>query len=374
MRLTKSTLGNANSSKTAATRALCVVAAGLWTVARGILEPTDVDCQRQKATISRLGPRCGCLSWCGLWLRRKKRMGHGKTKCGLAVSFLLLSCASVQGFPYLYPSSLATLYTAPAAYTGNLSFVLGERDNFLPSWHIAQWGIEKELPATIDCLGNCHDGKWQVANAYATVAVTDDTVTLKQDSRADNFGCREFDLLLEPNDSLTYPYFLSGLLPFAYRPFLADSQTLVVKATQEVEEARHGTRCRPLDINLAATVIGLSFLNPVAEQVLFYQLMTYDSRGAHFTGFWFFTGPSEYGVNDSVDVLGFPSLRVHEGPVAYSIDVLPRVQALIANGPESLDKDLRNWKLGGLYIGSATNGEAQIVSHHSAIRLFGAIK
>src|SRR4051812_27710357 len=126
----------------------------------------------------------------------KNIMAQHKTKCGLAASFLLLWCSSVQGFTYLYPASLATLYTAPATYTGDLSRPLGEEADFLPSWHIAQWGIAEELPATINCLGNCHDNTWQVANAYATVAVTDDTVTLRQDARDDSFGCREFDLLL----------------------------------------------------------------------------------------------------------------------------------------------------------------------------------
>jgi hypothetical protein len=291
----------------------------------------------------------------------------------LALFCLLLPCSSAQGFSYLWPYSLAVLQTAPAVYTGQLSGRLGEMWYVSPSWHVAQWGIEEDLPTTIDCLGNCYDSEWQVANAYGAIYAKDGTLTLRQDARDDDYGCREFDLNIEPNDPLTYPDYARGLLPFAARPFLADSESLVVAATQEVQEASHGTRCPP-GWNLATTLIALVFLNTTAEQVIFYQLITYDSREAHFTGFWFYSGPTVYGVNDSVDALGFSPLVPHGGPVAYSINVLPRVTALIANGPEPLDRDLRNWKVSGLYLGSATNGKAQIVSTHSYISLEGELK
>jgi hypothetical protein len=300
-----------------------------------------------------------------------------KMKNCLALFCLLLPCSNAQGFSYLWPDSLAVLQTAPAVYTGQLSGRLGEMWYVSPSWHVAQWGIEEELPTTIDCLGNCYDNEWQTANAYATIYAKDGTLTLRQDSRDDNFGCREFDLYIEPNDlltySLTYPDSASGLLPFSDRPSLADSKNLVVEVTQEVREASHDTRCPP-GWNLATTLIALTFLNTTSDQVIFYQLITYDSRGEHFTGFWFFSGPTEYGVNDSVDVLGFSPLVLHEGPVAYSINVLSRVTELIANGPEPLDKDLHHWKVSGLYLGSATNGEARIVSSHSNINLVGDLK
>jgi hypothetical protein len=297
-------------------------------------------------------------------------MCHRTARNCLSLFVLLLSCSSAQGFSYLAPYSLAVLRPAPSAYTGKLGRRLGEVRRMRSAWHVAQWGIEEDLPATMDCLGNCHDNEWQVANAYATIYAKDGTLTLRQDARDDKFGCREFDLNIEPNDPLTYPHYPRGLRRLAARPVLANSKTLVVEATQEVQEASHGTRCPPGQ-NLATTLIALIFLNPTAEQVIFYQLITYDSRGRPFTGWWFFSGPTVYGVNDSVEVLGFPPLFPREGAIPYSINVLPRVTELIANGPAPLDKDLRHWKVSGLYLGSATNGEAQIISTHSHISLEG---
>jgi hypothetical protein len=288
----------------------------------------------------------------------------------LSLLVLLLSCSRAQGFSYLPPYSLAALRIAPSAYTGKLGRRLGEARRVRSSWHVAQWGIEEDLPATIDCLGNCHDNEWQAANAYATLYAKDGALTLRQDSRDAKFGCREFDLNIEPNDPLTYPHYPRGLRRRAARPVLADSKTLVVEATQEVQEASHGSRCPPGQ-NLATTLIALVFLNPAAEQVIFYELITYDSRGRHFTGWWFFSGPTVYGVSDSVEVLGFSALSPHEGPVVYSIDVLPRMVELITNGPAPLDTDLRHWKVSGLYLGSATNGAAQIISIHSNVSLVG---
>jgi len=296
----------------------------------------------------------------------------------LALLCLLLPCASVQGVSYLLPYSLQGVRLAPSLYTGNLSPLVGgwEAKPFsgapLFSWHVAQWGIVEDLPTATSCSGECQDREWQLGNAYATVEAQDGGITLTQDARDPAFACREFDLYLEPNDA-GYPGYAPGIVPFTPPPSLAASASLVVGATQEIREARQGTRCDP-GWNLATTLVALLFLNPTAEQVIFYQLITYDSRGAHFGGFWFFTGPTVYGINDSVDVLGFPPLVPYEGPVAYRIDVLPRLTELLANGPAPLDRDVRHWKVSGLYLGSATNGEAQIVSTHGNVSLVGELK
>src|SRR5215475_735075 len=91
----------------------------------------------------------------------------------LALFFLLVPCSNVQGFSYLYPYSLANLQIAPSVYTGDLSLPLGEMEGAPSAWHIAQWGIVEDLLPTIDCLGNCYDNEWQVANTYAAIHAKD---------------------------------------------------------------------------------------------------------------------------------------------------------------------------------------------------------
>jgi hypothetical protein len=57
----------------------------------------------------------------------------------------------------------------------------------------------------------------------------------------------------------------------------------------------------------------------------------------------------------------------------YDLDVLPRVIELLREGPPPgggrMDSDTAHWKPVSLYISSATNGEATMVSEHQGVDL-----
>jgi hypothetical protein len=144
---------------------------------------------------------------------------------------------------------------------------------------------------------------------------------------------------------------------------------------QEVITASQGSRC-PAGYDLASTDFSFIFVNfsMFPPQVLYYQVITYDSRGWEFDGAWFESGAMEYGrlefgVSDSIQRLGFSSLTPGAGAVGYLVDVLPRLKAHIATGPEGLDRTLGNWKLHGFYMGSGTNGAATITSRYGPVRI-----
>lgn len=276
---------------------------------------------------------------------------------------LFLSCLANGWTNYLTPYSVMAVRLNPSSYARKLGPIVGV--NAVPAnWHISQWGTLEDFHNAPTCMWNCGDGVlWSVSSPYASIASLGTALRFSQDSRDSDFACNEFDLLAEPDDVDIYDDAGDGMLPTGKRPTLAALSTLSVGTQQQVKSAWHGTRCPP-GVNLATTLIGLVFRNPTSHQTLFYQIITYDSRGAFFRGFWFFTGPADFGVNDTVTVLG-DSAMTSGGPVKnYAFDILSRLKTLIATGPNGLDKDLSHWKVGGPYIGSATNGEATITSTH----------
>jgi hypothetical protein len=208
-----------------------------------------------------------------------------------------------------------------------------------------------------------------------TVPYIGRVVELRQDSSASDYGCGEFDLFVEPNETHAYPFAPSGMIAPDLRPTLAGSQSLRISVVQEVLTASQGSRC-PAGYDLATTVFSFIFLNlsVFPRQVLYYQVVTYDSHGWEFDGAWFERGVVgygrlEFGVSDSIQRLGFSALIPGAGAVGYLVDVLPRLKAHIAAGPEGLDRNLENWKLYGFYMGSATNGAATITSRYGPVRI-----
>ena len=125
--------------------------------------------------------------------------------------------------------------------------------------------------------------------------------------------------------------------------------------------------------DLAATILAIAMINPHAspQQILFYQVVTFDSRGSIFDKFWFDNGTFNepyltYGVSDSVQHYGLPALTMRKVRT-YDLSFADRLKEIVLAGPSSLDKDLNRWKVaGGLYVGSMVNGEATI---RSRIRL-----
>jgi hypothetical protein len=288
---------------------------------------------------------------------------------------------SAWGFSYLRAEPGPRFLLAPKVYTGDLWGPVGEGAS-IPSWHIAQWGIRQELPTQTDCLDDCTNGIWQIQNDDAAVRVfmsptQGRVVELAQDSMHPDYGCGEFDLFLEPNEEHVYPRYQSAFGPLSGRPTLAQQTRIVFAIVQEVLSATAGRRCAPY-VDLAGVGFAFISLNTAVtpRQVLYYQIVTYDSRGLTFDAFWFAagmtgTGGHEFGVSDSVQILGFAPLTPGGGAVGYRMDILPRLRALIAAGPPGLERDLTKWQLRGMYLGSGTNGAAKIVSRHAQIFLSG---
>jgi|SRR5882672_963247 len=278
---------------------------------------------------------------------------------------------------YLAPYSLETVQLSPTTYTGNLNGVdIGEVGLLPARWHIAQWGAPVDLAATIDNEGNAFDGDWQTfGDGNNTVRAHDGILEFVEDTNDPTPGCGEFDLFAEVNDPITYPSAEPGFnTPYSIRSSLADESALWLQASQGITEAVQRSRCQP-GYDLATTTISLVLLNTSSHQAMFYQVMTYDSRGYYFNGSWFFTGADGHvwGVADTVDVLGSPSLVPGGTTQLYQLEVGQRINTLIATRPE-LDQDLSHWKVAGIYAGSATNGNARIVSTIGNIALKGVSK
>ena len=274
---------------------------------------------------------------------------------------------------YLAPYTLETVQLSPPAYTGTLNGTdIGEIGILPARWHIAQWGSPQIGPA-LNHVGNRRDGDWQITNnGDLTVHAHDGILEFTEDTDDPTLGCGESDIFTEVNDPLAYPSALSGFnAPYNMRPTLADESALWLQAEQGMSAVIQRHRCQ-LGFDLATTMIALVLLNTRTHQALFYQVMTYDSRGAFFDGFWFFTGADGHvwGVADSVEVLGGVSLVPKGITQLYQLEVGKRINALIASRFD-LDHDLSHWKVAGFYGGSATNGNARIVSTIGNIALRG---
>lgn len=297
---------------------------------------------------------------------------------------MVLWCYSYTGafaLDYLREAKMPrAFWLAPKVYTGHLHGPVGEDGEAVSGWHIAQWGIRQEFPPQPICLDNCAEGAWRIVTDDAAVTVTTlpyvgRVVELRQDSSASEYGCGEFDLFMEPNEAHAYPFAPSGMIASDLRPTLAESQLLRISVMQEVITASQGNRC-PAGYDLASTGFSFIFLNfsVAPPQVLYYQVITYDSRGLEFDKYWFANGVVgyerlEFGVSDSIQRLGFSALTPGAGAVGYLVDVLPRLKEQIASGPEGLDRNLEHWKLHGFYMGSSTNGAAAITSRYGPVRI-----
>lgn len=246
-------------------------------------------------------------------------------------------------------------------------------------WRLAQWGTLNPLPLQSKRFGNW----WRVDNKDTGVRVFplwggSCIVDLKQDSRHPDYGASEFDLFLEPNDS-RLPNLPPNLIHYDDQPSFGALRAVRIKAWQRVISAWHGTRGSNLmgmdGYDLASVLMALVMINPYVspQQVLFYQIITYDSRGWVFDRFWFDQGTWDdpyltYGVSESVETYGVSALMVGRAR-RYDLNILNRLREIVLTGPSTLDKNLDHWKVGGLYFGSMVNGEATIRSQVGFIDL-----
>jgi hypothetical protein len=313
------------------------------------------------------------MSW-SQWLKMKERTS---TRRSLLAAFLCLALVSMGIIAHAGEVS----FLSDPGPSGNALWLIDPISNqpygqvgIFPSdsrWDIAQWGILNPLPLKTRRYGK----GWKVQNRDARVWVYPNenggyVVDLKQTSRNPAYGSREFDLFLGPNH-FVLPGLPQNLMHYNDQPSLASLTSVHMKARQEVISAWHGTRASKFmgtpGYDCASTLLAVAMINPYRspEQVLFYQIITYDSRGWLFDGFWFNGGTDNapyvsYGVSDSVQNYGLAGL-VPRRPQAYNLEIGDRLRELVLTGPSSLDKDFTHWKVGGdLYFGSILNGEAAI--------------
>jgi len=218
------------------------------------------------------------------------------------------------------------------------------------------------LPETFDCLGDCSDGHWRVSNRTASAEVKPDAtfglqaITLKQDTTQAAVSCdQEYNLFVEQGN----------LWPFTVPPKgwpTLDVSWLLVQAYQRIEEAVRVAEC-PDSRALASTLIGVQFFNPQTGQLLNYQIITFDSRGAQFDGLWWSFvaagGETIFGVNDSYHN---PALEPGGDGFILSVEIAERLKDLLQANPLGLSTEPRSWRIIGMYGGSYTNGGAMIKS------------
>lgn len=301
-------------------------------------------------------------------IRRRKRL------LAACVSFLasILLTFGAQAAEWLTTRPLPTDFMiSPPTYTGALSGPL--IGNFPARWHIAQWGTRD--PFTMDRIERRPDG-WQLWSAEASL-----TLTTARDGRKELLfqqtsvlpaACYEIDLFIEPNSSFFYPLSRPGIKTMMRS--LAQFPRLIVTFTQEIVEAWSGSQC-PVNVNGAG--IGLVFVNltTTPPQAFFYQVATYESRGALFEGEWFYTGWLDggyvnFGVVDSPEHFGYRGLQPGAGMAAYDLNLLARVQEMITSNTHGMERDLSRWFFRGFYIGTAINGEARILSRVGKVRIY----
>lgn len=219
---------------------------------------------------------------------------------------------------------------------------------------------------------SCTDGFWAIGSRLGGVfvALSDSVevgehISLEQDTRRDEVTCSQ-----EGNLFLYQKTQLEG----DQNPPLSQLQGLTARFYHQVKEAHHLETC-PEPLGLASTMVGIKFSNPKTQQVLNYEIPSFDSRGAEFDGyFWSFqaaNGETVYGMNDDLSVYGLEQLeRLGRGKI-FSLPVLARVRSLIQANPMGLDTDLAHWKVEGFFSGSTTHGQAFIQSTHLFLSLEG---
>ena len=262
-----------------------------------------------------------------------------------------------------------SLYIAPLYYSGTLYGPVGllELDS---RWHIAQWGIQEQIPSVTEDLGG---GSWRVGNSHAHVTYnSDSSYTLEQDSGNLDTGCifppSEVDLILEPNENRAYPGYAEGFIPESQRPTLAQIKSLRVRLTARVVTAGHGNRCSE-GIDLASNLLGIIVHSDVAGRGLFYQIVMYDSRGIVFGGSEF---PESLLVSDSVEVFDRAPLVPGGFAQTYDLEIADRIKQYIYS--LGVDNNLDNWKVFGAYFGSYTNGAGWIAAEYSGFDIIVVTK
>lgn len=271
-------------------------------------------------------------------------------------------------------------YLAPKNHDKTLYGPIG-KPGPRPRWLIAQWNIPDQLPPN---SSSSQSTGWTTQNSHAQVSVSRNEsggarVEITQTGGALACGV-EFDMFVSPIDRFTYPGYPEALLPptsSESRPLgELNSLTLEFDAA-EIEETVTARCGKSGKVDYGYIVAGVVVSNHRAKQVLYYQILLRDTRDSIYrhacdsgTIPWWWSGPVNYGINDTIAALKSSCLAPGAGN-HYKLGILQRLGRHISAGPATLNKDLAQWKITGLYLGIGLEGSAKLKASVGGIKLYG---
>ena len=308
----------------------------------------------------------------------------------LGALLLLLGTAVCSAQAIVTPMDGFWLKHGPTATTdpGNLY----GPSNSSATWHIDQWGNNgpQMLPFTaVTCFepGQTNCFLSYSPNVMAYQFTSGGTIFARLQSGGQNQPCLiagqgggnpyELDLLIEPTNSAVYGGFPNGVLA---HPGLSTIAHLIFGATISVKYMASNLLggCPQINNNTSAQVtqvaLNVTLNNTTANQTLFYSL-NFFQQGNPVTAAGsvpLMTGQTQpFLFRDTMASYGTVPVQVTNTPINISLDMLARIQAVIAAGCGAclLDTNPANWSIGGLYVGHGTYGSIGLVTEWSNISL-----
>jgi len=191
-----------------------------------------------------------------------------------------------------------------------------------------------------------------------------------------------------------------GIIPDA--PPLSQHSALTLKFGSKVQYTNVSEGCSQGNANAPCGVGGhvdygyttasIILENDVSGQVLFYQIILYDTRQDLGCGFnpcqantlWFDKGTSQssamggstwYGVSHSIANYGKPCLKPMGPAGNYSLNVLPKLNQVIdsaaSSGAAGLDSNKSNWRVTQMYLGIGLQGDTLLTTLFYDVDLVG---
>lgn len=216
--------------------------------------------------------------------------------------------------------------------------------------------------------------------------------TLTLDTRNEEYGCDETDLLLCAIGPVPNLIREPGIISMDEQPSLAEMQSLTCSWWESLFSSKTGQRCKP-GYDMSILMGSIYVKNTETGQVLQYEVVTYDSRDMRFNASLFVNTGTFVGIADSVHVYReIPYLDKGESRVV-SVDLLPRLRAFLTAGSArsmiawqpsyksptvtraltiaapQFDPDLAHWKVLMASWGPFVNGSARVVSQLENIQL-----
>lgn len=236
-----------------------------------------------------------------------------------------------------------------------------------PDWQVAQWIIPG---GRLSPFTRRADGSLVSRAAEASVQITGDTLQISQTGAV--LPCtlgpkpRESDLFFAPTSK-------------RFKPLLAlsDLQALIQQADVTATGSVLPDPDCKVNMGYALLAIVLVDLHTHPAQTFFYQLELSKTChsvpggfncGQRYTQPFYYSRVNPFGADEYMPLLGRNFLP--NGVTEHlSIDLLPRLTAIIANGPPGLDHDPAHWLVATAYYGQHIWGGVTLTSRWSNVTL-----